>query len=44
MCFLLAAEAGATGHGLSAHLQGGIVLVLSAVACTALFRRIGAMP
>lgn len=44
MCFLLAAEAGAAGHGFSAHFQGGIALVLSAVLCTALFRRIGVVP
>lgn len=41
MCFLLAAEAGAAGHGLSAHLQGGIALVLTAFLFTALFRHIG---
>ena len=44
MCFLLVAEAGAAGHGFSAHFQGGIALLASAVLCTALFRRIGVVP
>ena len=41
MYFLLVDQAGAAGHGFSAHFHGGIALVLSAVFCTTLFRRIG---
>ena len=44
MCFLLAAEAGTAGHGLSAHVQGGIALVVSAFAFAAVFTLIGAKP
>ncbi|MTH35540.1 hypothetical protein GL279_13110 [Paracoccus limosus] len=42
MCFLLTAEAGTAGHGFSAHLQGGVALVLTAFCLTALLRRLPA--
>ncbi|MFT4012201.1 MAG: FUSC family protein [Paracoccus sp. (in: a-proteobacteria)] len=41
MCFLLTAEAGTAGHGMAAHFQGGVALVLAAFGFTAFFRRIG---
>lgn len=44
MCFLLSAEAGTAGHGLSAHVQGGVALVISAFLFAAVFTRIGAKP
>lgn len=40
MSFLLAAEAGTAGHGLSAHMLGGAALVASAFAFAACFRRL----
>ncbi|WP_327077773.1 FUSC family protein [Paracoccus sp. SMMA_5] len=42
MCFLLAAEAGTTGHDLRAHAMAGVALVAGAGLLVALFRRLGA--
>lgn len=40
MCFLLAAEAGTAGHGLTAHALGGIAMIAAAIVFTAAFRRL----
>ncbi len=41
MCFLLAAEAGAAGHGLTVHIQGGLALITAAFGFVALFHIVG---
>jgi hypothetical protein len=40
MCFLLAAEAGTAGHGVQAHVLGGMAMIVAAFFFTAAFRRV----